>query len=327
MAGLADSKPETFIGHEGFVLHGYVAGTNPAPRFLAIIVHGMAEHAGRYHTTSARLSLAGAVVYAYDHRGHGPAAAESDSLGFIAEADGFSLLVKDLFCVIEQVRASHPGIPCVLLGQSMGSLVIRDYMARYPEHAVRLQGAVLTGTVGSPGVEGVLGSLYAGLSRRLRGSRSPAPDLDQLTFGSYGKRFRPTRTRFDWLSRDPSEVDAYVADPLCGFVCSTGFFADLVDATMRVNRRRSARRTPDTLPVLVLSGGDDPVGGFGRGVSLAVRRYQKCGCINWTLKLYPDARHELYHETNTNLVHDDICEWLDRVLRAPGSLLFKAQTS
>jgi alpha-beta hydrolase superfamily lysophospholipase len=317
----AVSHPRTYIGHGGFALHGYTVGVasegldaSVAPRYLAVIVHGMAEHSARYLTTAARLAQAGAAVFAFDHRGHGPAAARAGTLGFVDYPDGFALLARDLFCVIEQARSDFPALPCFLFGQSMGALLTLDYVQRYPGHAARLQGVVLTGMVAHPGVQAYLGSAYAGFQCRRRGPQSPAPELDRLTFGSYGKRFQPARTRFDWLSRDPSEVDAYVHDPLCGFVCSTGFFADLTEATLRVLGARAPRRMPRTLPFLVLSGESDPVGGYGRGVAAVVRRFQQNRGSEWTLKLYADARHELYHEINSQEVCDDMCRWIDVIL-------------
>ena len=301
--------PRELVGQGGRTLHGFAIGP-PNPRFLVVAVHGMAEHSARYQETGRRVAEAGGVLWAYDQRGHGPDAQADGSLGHAADRDGFTILAQDLICVIDQARAAHPGIPALVLAQSMGSLVVRDYLQRFPDHAVRLHGCVFSGTVGHPGPRGVVGLWYARAAARIRGRRSPAPDLDAMVFGAYGARFRPLRTRFDWLSRDPVAVDAYVADPLCGFVCSTGFFADLAEATLRVNSRAAARRTPSSLPVLVISGNRDPVGGFGTPVRRATARYQRAGCAHWRCVLYPDARHELYHETNADEVRRDVVSWI-----------------
>ena len=303
----------TFSGFSGHALQGYLLALpvgSGIPQMVALFVHGMAEHARRYAAGAAELADIGAVAYAYDQRGHGPAAAAADALGFIAENDGFTLLVKDLVCVIDRLRADHPGLPLVLFGQSMGSLVVRDYLHRYGDHAARLRAVVLSGTVGHPAIAGRLGLLYALALRRRRGTRSAAVELDRLTFGSYDRRFRPTRTAFDWLSREPSAVDLYVQDPLCGFVCSAGFYVDLLRATLRTNSRRAAAATPRSVPMLFISGASDPVGGFGRGVSRVVLRYRRAGVRNITLRLYDNARHELYYETNRHEVWSSVKRWL-----------------
>ncbi len=303
----------TFSGFGGHVLRGYRLAEPVAaelPRVVALFVHGMAEHVQRYAATAVALSAIGAAGYGYDQRGHGPAAAENGSLGFISRDDGFALLVRDLVCVIDQLRADYPGVPLVLFGQSMGSLVIRDYLQRYSDHAARLHAVVLSGTVGHPGPAGRLGLLYALGLRHVRGARSAARELDRLTFGSYGRRFRPARTAFDWLSREPSAVDAYANDPLCGFVCSSGFYVDLLRATLRTNSSRAAAATPACVPMLLISGAADPVGGFGRAVKAVAARYRRAGGRRVTLRLFDEARHELYHETNRTEVWDLVKQWL-----------------
>ena len=308
-SGSLAPQPKELVGQGGRVLHGYSINA-PNPGFLVVAVHGMAEHSARYEITGRAVAEAGGAFWAYDQRGHGPGAQADGSLGHVADRDGFTLLTQDLFCVIDQARAACPGVPAFVLAQSMGSLVVRDYLHRYPDHAARLAGCVLSGTVGHPGLRGVVGLWYARALARIRGRRTPAPDLDAMVFGAYGARFRPPRTRFDWLSRDPAAVDAYVADPLCGFVCSTGFFVDLAEATLRVNGRRAARRTPKSVPVLVISGTRDPVGGFGTPVRRVAARYRSAGCALWRCVLYPDARHELYHETNADEVRRDVVSWM-----------------
>ncbi|TVQ36982.1 MAG: alpha/beta fold hydrolase [Spirochaetaceae bacterium] len=303
----------TFAGSGGFSLQGYRLARPVAdgpPSAVAIFVHGMAEHARRYAATAAELATVGVLSYSFDQRGHGPHALESGSLGFVAECDGFSLLVRDLVCVIDQLRADHPAVPLVLLGQSMGSLVVRDYLQRYGDHASRLHAVVLSGTVKHPGIAGRLALLYALALRTTRGARASAVELHRLTFGAYGRRFRPQRTPFDWLSREPSEVDAYAEDPLCGFVCSVGFYVDLLRAALRTNGKRAAAATPAVLPMLLISGAVDPVGGFGRGVRRAVARYRRHGVQRVTLRLFEDARHELYHETNGRQVLSGVKQWL-----------------
>lgn len=313
-SGEKSTETPLFLGSAGAKLQGYLLarpGTRP-PRSVALMVHGMAEHARRYRETAERLSELGACIYAYDQRGHGETALRDGSLGFVAETEGFRLLVDDLVCVIDRLRVQHPGLPFVLLGQSMGTLVIRDYMQRYADHAARLHAVVLSGAVGDPGIAGRVGLWYARRLCRQRGADAPAQELDTLTFGSYGRRFRPLRTPFDWLSRDAEAVAAYVNDPLCGFVCSTSFYVELFRAALRVHCRRAVRHMPAAVPCLFIAGSADPVGGFGRKVTRAALRCRRAGMRAVTARLYPEARHELYHESNRQEVWADLLHWLSQ---------------
>lgn len=310
-----------FRGSEAAPLQGYLLAQphDGAPRSVALFVHGMAEHARRYRATAERLAGVaggngiGARVYSYDQRGHGEAARVDGLLGFVANRDGFRLLVDDLVHVIDHLRTLHPGLPFVLLGQSMGTLVIRDYMQRYPDHAARLDAVVLSGAVAHPGLAGRIALGYARLRCRRGGARAPAHALDALTFGSYGKRFRPLRTRFDWLSRDPQAVTAYDSDPLCGFVCTNSFYVELFRAALRANGRRAVRRMPPAVPCLFISGDLDPVGGYGRGVAQAAALCSRAGMNAVGVRLYEAARHELYHETNRQEVWNDLLQWLTQI--------------
>ncbi len=321
---MTESPALRFRGAAAAPLQGYLLAQpeNRPPRAVALFVHGMAEHARRYRATAKRLAGIGtadgggidACVYAYDQRGHGETGRRDSMLGFVADRDGFRLLVDDLVHVIDHLRTLHPGLPFMLLGQSMGTVVIRDYMQRYPDHAARLDAVVLSGAVGHPGFAGWIALGYARLLCRRRGARAPAHALDTLTFGSYGKRFRPLRTPFDWLSRDPQAVDAYAGDPLCGFVCATSFYVELFRAVLRVNGRRSVRRMPKAVPCLFIAGDADPVGNYGRGVAAAASRCRRAGMRAVGTRLYEAARHELYHETNRQQVWDDLLHWLRQTL-------------
>ncbi|WP_052465932.1 alpha/beta hydrolase [Mobilicoccus massiliensis] len=279
----------------------------PAPRGIVHVLHGMAEHAQRYDRFADELARAGYIVVVNDQRGHGETS--PDSLGHLADHDGWQLLVEDALRVGAAARERYPGLPYVVLGHSMGALVARTLVL---DHSATVDALVL---VGAPAVPGLLrrygGLALARLLSRLRGGRRPSPLLDRMTFGAFNAPFEG-RTRFDWLSRDPEVVDAYVADPRCGFVCSHRFFVDLLTGLGIVGERRRAAGIRPDLPVYVIAGDQDPVGDFGRVVSDVATAYRRVGVRDVTTRLYPGARHEILAETNREEVVADLLHWLDR---------------
>lgn len=277
------------------------------PRGVIQVAHGMAEHAGRYERFAAAAVEAGYAVHADDHRGHGLTIAAPADRGFLADKDGWSEVVGDLATLLRLEQRTYPGVPVVLLGHSWGSFLARDLATR---QGADLAALVLTGTGGNPGLAGRAGYALASAECRLKGPRHPSVALDQLVFGSYNRGFHPQRTAFDWLSRDEAEVDRYLADPLCGFTCTAGFFRDLIAGTFLVSSPRRFRRTPQDLPVHLYSGAMDPVGAQGRGVRQVATQYRRAGVREVGMTLYPGARHEVLNETNREQVTVDILAWI-----------------
>jgi alpha-beta hydrolase superfamily lysophospholipase len=282
------------------------------------IAHGLAEHSSRYARFAQRLTDHGYAVYGSDHRGHGQTSGESSGKrGFFNEKDGWQTVVDDLHAVTDKAREEQPGLPVFLLGHSMGSFISRGYAAQYGSE---LAGLVLSGTAGGAGALGKVGIFLAATQARLRGHSHTSGLMNTLTFGQYNSAFKPTRTDFDWLSRDPDEVDKYINDPDCGFVFSAGGFADLLRGLETVNTDRSASRIPKGLPVHLVSGDKDPVGGKdGKGVRTVADQLRRLGVHDVTLTLWPDARHEILNETNRDQVETEIVEWLDAHLVAAPS--------
>ena len=277
------------------------------PRGIILIAHGMAEHASRYARFAASAVEEGYAVLAEDHRGHGATAAP-DGFGFVAEQGGWETVVADMSTVLDAARRAWPGVPVFLLGHSWGSFLVRDLAAR---RGGELAGVVLLGTGSGVGaLTGPASAVCAGESR-LRGPRHPSRVLNALAFGPYQRHFAPNRTEVDWISRDTKEVDRYVADPWCGFVCSSSFFHDLVAGQGAVNTASHAAAVPAQLPMLLASGDRDPVGAMGRGVHRAATLYRRAGVREVSVILYPGGRHELLNETNRDQVTGDILTWID----------------
>ncbi|ADU46634.1 alpha/beta hydrolase [Intrasporangium calvum] len=283
-------------------------------RAVVQLAHGMAEHSARYERFAERLTREGYAVYAADHRGHGQTASSATpDHGYLADRAGFDTVVADLHAVTEMARRQHPDLPVVLFGHSMGSFLARAYVLTWGHE---LAGLVLSGTAGDPGALGRVGRVVALAQARARGRRHPSGLMNTLTFGQYNAPFKPNRTAFDWLSRDPEEVDKYVADLECGNVFTAGFYADLLEGLARVNADGEVSRVSKDLPILLVSGDMDPVGGMGKGVARVAAQYERLGVRDVTMKVYPEARHELLNETNRDEVMDDIVAWLAERLPA-----------
>jgi alpha-beta hydrolase superfamily lysophospholipase len=271
------------------------------------IAHGMAEHSGRYEDFARFLTLNDFAVFAGDLRGHGKTAGTLNNLGFLAPKNGWDKLVSDFRQLSLYIKEKNKGQPLYIFGHSGGSFVIRKFIL---EPGTKLQGAIISGTGSHPGILGHIGVFMTRVIMLFNPAKSPSPFMDNMTFGAYNKPFRPNRTKFDWLSRDNGQVDKYVADPYCGGVSSIGFFNDLLNAVIFVNKQKIINNTSKDLPVLIFSGDKDPVGNNGKGVTEVYNKFKKAGIKNLTLKLFTDGRHEMLNETNKNEVYQYILDWI-----------------
>lgn len=271
------------------------------------ILHGMAEYSDRYEKFARYLNRKGIAVFADDHRGHGATASE-DEIGWFAESNGWDRISDDAFELANFVTSQFGATTTFLLGHSMGSFLARTVMVRHPDF---YSGVVIMGSGASKGIAGKIGKMVAKHEIRKNGSKSPGVLMNKLSFGSFNKQFEPNITDYDWLSRDPKEVEKYINDDKCGFLCTNGFFYDLLTGVEVANSRENAESLPKDLPLLIISGDMDPVGDYGKGVKKVYKLYSNAGIVDVTLKLIPDARHELLNETNRREVYDIISKWLE----------------
>lgn len=277
------------------------------PAGAVLIVHGMGEHGGRYGPFAEALAAAGFAVYAPDLRGHGLTAGSGERIVHFADERGWELVLNDIQTIVRHLRATHPASPLFLIGHSMGSLLVRRYIQ---QDGAALQGAVLSATQGDPGFMARIGRLMALAEIRRIGPRIPSKLLRKLLFGNFNRAFRPNRTPFDWLNRDEREVDRYMADPLIARGYTAAFFRDLIEGVIELNRSSNFARTPRTLPLLFVSGGADPLGDFAKGIADTAERYRAIGCTDVAVRVYDEARHEIFHEFGKDQVYRDIIDWM-----------------
>jgi alpha-beta hydrolase superfamily lysophospholipase len=284
--------------------------TVPHARASVHIVHGMAEHAGRYRRFALALNLAGFNVWAHDHRGHGTNPAPGLS-GHFADVNGWRAVLDDVWAVSQEMQRTHPGVPLVLFAHSMGSFMAQALMA---ERGTAWRGVALSGTNGAPGGLEAGMRAIARLQRQLLGPRTPGRWLRRLVFERYNRRFAPNRTDVDWLSRDTAEVDKYRTDPLCGFALTSQAWVDFLDGKSTLGSASQLLRVPKGLPIHVIAGTRDPVGEDGTGVERLLRACAAAALTDVTHRFYEGARHELVNETNRDEVTRDVIAWIDRVV-------------
>ncbi len=301
-----DEKTETLHAADGTAVQLYQWSSEGGGGGDAIVlVHGLGEHAGRYRRLAEALTDAGYLVLAHDQRGHGRTAA-SGVAGHFADAEGWDRLIADVGRVVSLARERRPDGRLILLGHSMGSYVAQSYAIRHPD---ALDALVLSGsTLASRGQLQVF-RIVAWIEKLRLGPRGRSVLLDKLSFGAFNKPFEPNRTEFDWLSRDEAEVDKYVADPLCGGRSTNLLWRDLVAGLMEISSVAALRSLPSGLPVYILGGTEDPVGGR-QGLTRLAEAYRQAGLTGTALTLYPDGRHEMFNETNRDKVIADLLAWL-----------------
>ncbi len=292
----------------GGEIHGVIWEPEGKPKAIVQLVHGIAEHVGRYADFAEVLCSHGFLVTAEDHMGHGGSICEKTPQGCFS--GGWTAAVEDVRRWMDRVREMYPGLPYILMGHSMGSFLARTFLYTYPDAG--LKAAILSGTAWQPGLVLSAGQKMCAMEVKKVGAQTPSEKLQKLMFGSYNKRFGNVSSPNAWISSIPEEVRRYDEDPQCGFVPSTGLCRDMLDGIGRNQKKDNLEAMPKTLPVLFISGDMDPVGAYGKGVQAACNAFRKAGMQDVTIKLYPGGRHELLHETNREEVCDYLISWMEQ---------------
>lgn len=279
-------------------------------RGVVQISHGMMDYIGRYALMAESLCAAGFVLAGNDHLGHGDSVSTPDDYGFFASKNGYGYVIDDVKRMNDLLRAEFPGVPLVLLGHSMGSFIARLYAIKYGN---TIDGLIIHGTAGPNPATGA-GKLIVKIMRAIKGERYRSKFICSLADGGYNKGFDPAEGDGAWLTRDPSMVADRKGNPKNDFIFTLAGYEDLFNFLGNCNHKSWFESFPKELHTLVISGENDPVGGFGKGVRYVYENLKKNGA-DVELKLYPDARHELFFETNREEVFSDLIGWVEGAIK------------
>lgn len=280
--------------------------TEKEPIGVLQIVHGMAEYIDRYDNFAKYMTEQGFNVIGHDHLGHGHSVSDEHDYGFFAEENGDKIIIEDMHSVTQYAREKWEELPNFILGHSMGSFCLRQYLTKYSNDVF---GAIIMGTGWIPSAAALLGKTIATNTCKSKGSHTVNPLLIKLTLEPYNKPFAPTRTNCDWLSRDEKQVDLYVNDKLCGFDFTAGAYKDFFTILEKIAKNRQLIGMRKSLPILITSGSVDPVGGKKACEKLNAQ-YKRCGIDDVTLKLWENDRHEILNELDKSDVYRYIYNWL-----------------
>ena len=258
----------------------------------------------RYAEFAEFLNANGIDFYCHDQRGHGKSA--NGSLGHLRKGLDWKLMMDDLFTI--RKKLIHTDCPVILMGHSMGSFLVRCAVQVQPN---LFDGLIISGTGDSQGLIGKAGAMLTKVLCSTAGETAPANMMQDMVFGGYNKSFTNPRTPSDWLSRDEAVVDAYIADPWCGFVCTNGFFHELLHGIQMANDSQGIAKMNKQMPIYLFSGECDPVGNMGKGVVNVKNALTKAGLEDVTMRLYPEGRHEMLNELNKAEVMNDLLAWVE----------------
>lgn len=295
---------EVFANKTGDAVH-YLKWAAEEPRCAVVISHGMAEHPERYDGTAKFLVSRGAAVYAIYHIGHGKFA---ERPGHMAKGD-FDKCVSNLHELVE-LAGRETGKPVFLLGHSMGSFLAQLYIERFGG----IKGLILSGSSAATPVMKAAKPVAGLVCAFARDKSAPSPFMNRLSFGAYNAAVEDPKTEFDWLSRDGESNARYVADPLCGFVCSKSFFREMAGGFAVMAKPSELRKIDRDLPIFIHGGEKDPVSDCGKGLCALEKQYRDLGVKDVTLVVYPGARHEIYNETNKAEVCENTAEFIEKHL-------------
>lgn len=290
---LADIKAKMFI-------------PDNKPIAILQIAHGMVEFFDRYEDFANYLCLKGFLVVGNDHLGHGDSVNSKDEWGYFGE-NGNKTLIEDMYKLTSLTKQKYPNIPYFLLGHSMGSFYARQYLFEYGSN---LNGAIIMGT----GLEDLMvvkaGMFMCSLLAKFKGWKYRSSFVNNIAFGSYNKKFEPSRTKMDWLSKDENIVDWYINEPRCTFMFTLNGYYNMFKGISRLHDKSLLNNVPKDLPILFVSGKDDPVGAFGKEVEKSANTLKDVGVKNIDIKLYENDRHEILNELDRQVVYEDIYNWL-----------------
>ena len=281
-------------------------------RAVLQICHGMVEYIKRYDEFAQFLCEKGFYVVGNDHLGHGKSVQSKSEYGFFEKKYGNACVLGDIHTLRQRTVKKYPEMPYFMLGHSMGSSLLRQYIQMYGNG---LSGVVLMGVVTDHRRSSLLFvKQLCRLMAAVRGWHYRSRMVDELVTGSCNKKFKPSVTRADWITSDKEHLDAYVTDPLCSFMFTVNAYYSMMAGMLGMQKKENISMIPKSLPVLFVSGAEDPVGNFGKGVRKVCEIYKSAGLRDVSLKLYEGDRHEILNETNREQVYQELYEWFEEKL-------------
>ena len=284
---------------------------NLKPRAIVQLAHGMIDYTGRYVELASFLCEHGYIFAGNHHLGHGKSVSCPEDFGFFAERDGYKYVIEDIHLMNQHLRKTHPELPIIMLGHSMGSFIARLYVA---EHPGTVSGLIIHGTGGPNPLVGV-GKSLAKLIRSFYGSHHRSNLINTMAFGSYNSKYPKEEGHNAWLTRDLSKVAGRDTDEFTSFKFTVSGYVDLFTFLAGCNSKAWFKKYPKRMPTIIMSGDMDPVGNYGKGPRYVYKQLMINGADNVTLKTYEGARHELFNETNQEEVFADILAWIEGVVR------------
>ncbi len=273
------------------------------------LCHGMVEYIDRYHDFAEFLSQNGYYVVGHDHLGHGKSISNSEQLGFFHETNGNEYVIGDIHQLRIRTEEMYPNVPYFILGHSMGSFLVRQYLGFY---GAGLTGVIIMGTGNQPNVLLSAGKAICKLTALFKGWNCRSALVDSMAAGGYNKAFEKETDGSNWLSRNPENVSKYKNDLLCGYMFTVNAYYHMFSGMIQMNDQEKAGRIPRSVSVAIVSGKEDPVGDFGKGVRKVYKRYKLMGVQDVKMRLYENDRHEILNELDREVVFQDLLMWLDK---------------
>lgn len=276
-------------------------------RCILQIAHGMLEHIDRYDEFAIAMGKLGIVVFGNDHLGHGTSLINEESRGFFSESDGNKTVIEDIHKLSNILKEEYSNAPYFILGHSMGSFLVRQYITIYNKG---IDGAIIVGTGHQPYSLLKFGLVITKIIANFKGWRYRSKLVNNLAFGNNNKKFEPSRTNVDWLSRDEKIVDEYKSDKKINFIFTLNSYYNMFKGMLCLYDNKNLEKMSKTMPIILLSGEQDPVGNFGKDIIKLHEKYKKLGINDASYKLYKDDRHEILNELDREIVYKDIENWI-----------------
>ena len=277
-------------------------------KFILQVAHGVTEHILRYEELAEYFTQRGIAVVGNDHLGHGTSIAKGAEPMYFGPQGSWNWVVEDIKTCMELTKKEYPNIPYYVLGFSLGSFVVRTYLINYPE---ALEGAVIIGTGQTQDFKIAMAKFMANKEAKKAGEDKSTPTIRKLTFETYNKKFKPNRTDYDWLCASNTSLDKYIEDPLRGKDMSSGLFREMLSGMEFTGKQCNINKMNKDIPILFLSGEEDPVGEEGKGVKKAYESFKKSGIKDVEIKIYPGLRHDILHEDCKEEIFQKIYMWIE----------------